>query len=457
MNLPEATLQLCTLHAAFPFLEGSTLQGGVPAFPRSFRVHLAAMLNQYCAGFFDPGINRMAIAFSANTPRSGKSLLAKMGLITVHGWPKAQTLPMTDRSRCDETELRKIIDAAVATGAPYLFFDNVRGHIESQALEAFLTVPVWTGRVFGSNTKTFTAENSCTLVITGNDLNLGPDLRNRFLFCDLFVAEAEASERTIRNPIEDHWIYHNRQILIDCLQTLVENWDAKGRPGLSDRVRPGFETWCHRIGGIIEAAGMGSILEEPKLEASGSKEEQDARALAVCLAAELSPAAPEKQHKVADLANLCFRNGWFAWALDGREEVQKNNVDDTETLTIKLSPKGRAMFGGTLKRYAPHNKDGGSRALSRTWALAPGKLIRLHSTGQEHAKRIIATLEITPRAVLNDLITHHSLTRAFVESHLGGFSTTDLDALHPHELQQVIEDFDLIAAQPPCSPCSPAH
>lgn len=438
MTLQTALDKLIHIHAAFPFLEGPA-----HTFPRSFRVHIAAMLNQYCAAFFPPGINRMAVAFSANTPRSGKSLLAKMGIIAVHGWPQAQTLPMNDR-KVDETELRKIIDSVVATGTPYLFFDNVRGHIESQALEAFLTVPVWTGRVFGSNTKTFRAENNCTLIVTGNDLNLGSDLRNRFLLCDLFVAEAEASERKIATPIEDKWIYDNRLELIECLQTLVENWNSKGRPGAIGNVRPGFETWCHTIGGIIAAAGMGDLLASPTIEASGSVEEQHAKNLAHALAESLTAEEPEREYKTSDLANLCYRFGWFNWQIDGKEEVVSTKTPDgeviSETVTIKLSPKARSAFGYTVKKYAPEH-------MGRTWKLAPGKIVRLQSKGEDHTRRIIATLEFTDLGLIHQLMRESGITLEQIQPYLVNFSTTDLDAMPPHELRHLAANFYLIRGQ----------
>lgn len=434
MTLPDALTKLIAIHAAFPFLEGCAAD-----WPRSFRVHIGAMLNQYCAAFFPPGINRMAFAYSANTPRSGKSLLAKMGIIAVHGWPSAQTLPMSDK-KVDETELRKIIDSVVSTGSPYLFFDNVRGHIESQALEAFLTVPVWTGRVFGSNTKTFRAENNCTLVITGNDLNLGSDLRNRFLLCDLFVAEAEASERKINTPIEDKWIYDHRAELIECLQALVENWNNLGRPGAIGNVRPGFETWCHVIGGIIAAAGMGDLLASPTIEASGSVEEQHAKNLAHALAADLTAEEPERKYKTSDLANLCYRFGWFNWQIDGKEETVQTKSPDgeviSETLSVKLTPKSRSSFGYTVKKYAPEH-------MGRTWKLAPGKIVRLQSEGEDHKKRIIARLEFTDRARLQQMIDDAKLTTAQVEGIIG----EPLDGLPPHELKHYAANFYLIKGQ----------
>lgn len=441
MDLPTALSTLVQIHAYFPFLEGQAKD-----YPRSFRAHIAAMLNQYCAAFFPPGINRMAVAYSANTPRSGKSLLAKMGIIAVHGWPEAMTIPMSATAkgtpRVDETELRKVIDTAIATGSPYLFFDNVRGHVESPALEALLTIPVWSGRVMGSNTKKFRAENNITLVITGNDLNVGPDLRNRFLFCDLFVAEAEASARVVPNPIEDAWVNANRATILECLDTLVRHWDAKGRPGKTGRVRPGFETWCHTIGGIIEAAGMGDILEEAKQAAAGSREEQHARSMAHAIAAQLTLAQPEKEYRPGDLANLCYRNAWFDHQLEGREETSE--VDEGK-ITIKLTPAAKSKFGWTLKKWAPEHK-------GRTWELGPGLIIRLTSRGEGHDKRIIATLEASPRGRITQLMREHewnygqTLTLPDINSMLtGSYDPPDLDQLTPDQLHDLESQWYLIA------------
>lgn len=452
MNLPSALTTLVQIHAAFPFLEGPA-----GSFPRSFRVHLAAMLNQYCAAFFPAGINRMAFAYSANTPRSGKSLLAKMGIIAVHGWPQGQTIPMSSGKgstpRVDETELRKILDATIATGIPYLFFDNVRGHIESQALEAFLTLPVWSGRVFGRNDRMFSAENLTTLVVTGNDLNLGPDLKNRFLNCDLFVAEAEASERKIANPIEDKWIFDNRQTIIDCMAALVAHWDAQGRPGTTGAVRPGFETWCHIIGGILMAAGVGDVLAPPVTEASGSVEEQHAQGLARHLASFLTLDEPERRYQTADLANICHRNGWFHWTLDGKEEEQQIKDPAGEVIetipAIKLSPKGKNSFGHLIKKYAPTHIDPVTqKPAGRTWRLRPGVIVRLHSEGQDHKKRIIARLETSDRGRIEWMMNATAITLAEVEDQiaLSAFTNQTLDTMTPDDLRELGRLWPLVSA-----------
>ncbi len=110
---------------------------------RSRAVQLAAMLSQFAGGCVPPCSRGMGFLWNANTPRSGKTLLAKLAIIPVHGSVAIQSWASKD------DELKKILDAEVLRAASYIFFDNVRGHIASQAIEAFITSPMWTGRILG--------------------------------------------------------------------------------------------------------------------------------------------------------------------------------------------------------------------------------------------------------------------------------------------------------------------
>lgn len=50
-----------------------------------------------------------------------------------------------------------ILDSEAIAGSPYICFDNVRGLIQSQALENLMTAATWTGRHLGRS-EMFTAD-----------------------------------------------------------------------------------------------------------------------------------------------------------------------------------------------------------------------------------------------------------------------------------------------------------
>ena len=106
---------------------------------RSQAVQVAAMLSLFCMGLIPKGANRMGFIYNANSQRSGKTLLAKLAIMTVTGIFKAQPL------KGNEEELNKLLDAEILAGSMYVCFDNVRGYMSSQTLEGLITSPQWTG------------------------------------------------------------------------------------------------------------------------------------------------------------------------------------------------------------------------------------------------------------------------------------------------------------------------
>ena len=141
----------------------------------------------------------MGFIYNANTERSGKTLLCKLALIPFYGKMAVQTWTKK------EEDLRKAIDAEMLGGARYIVFDNVRGHIQSPAIEALMTNALWTGRVLG-RTEMFQVRNQATIFFTGNDCTVSADMANRCLVCDLFVEEANVQERQVIDPISDDWL-----------------------------------------------------------------------------------------------------------------------------------------------------------------------------------------------------------------------------------------------------------
>lgn len=418
---------LINLYREFPFQEGrladilTRVQGRAEelppdAWPRSFRVHLACMVSLAATALLPKGCNRLGFAYNANAPRSGKTLLLQSAICPIYGWTSGRPWPVSGqgKNQSDEAELRKSLDAIAMEGAPYAFFDNIRCQVESQSLEGFMTMPMWTGRIMGTQ-KTFTAPVASTILLTGNDLKLSVDMTERFLFCDLFVEEAEAQSRPIEFVIEQPWIMEHREEIFQAVLGLIHHWDAMGRPNPPNRVRRGFETFGNIIGGIISAAGFGDLFEKrPDSESSGNSADQDIRRLCHLIVETmhetpgkdgldtlLSAPVPEQSFVFDELVQLSYREGLFQYFLEGKEAF--DNVLNINK--IHLNQKGAAMFGACLKRYAPESK-------GRTWELPHNSRIKLRCEGKGHRRKYIATLHLTKRGRLHqlierDLLPHH--------------------------------------------------
>lgn len=450
--MPPTAPYLLNLYREFPFQEGRIgdllRQAGsiddIPPerWPRSFRVHLACMITLVATAMLPKGCNRLGFAYNANAPRSGKTLLLQSAICPVYGWTAGRTWPVggPNHNKSDEAELRKGLDAVALEGNPYVFFDNIRCQVESPSLEAFMTMPVWTGRIMGQNTKSFTAEVNATILLTGNDLRLSVDMIERFLICDLFVEEAEAQARPIENVIEQPWIMANRQQIFDSVMGLITHWDAMGRPNPPNRVRRGFETFGNTIGGIVAAAGFGDLFERrPDAESTGNSIDTDIRRLVTHLMIEdftprLLDPMPRIEFTVEDLVQKSWHDGIFNYYMDGAKEIH-DNINGTSKL--HLSQKGNAQFGAQLKRYAPEKQ-------GRTWELPHNSRVHLQATGSGRSRRYVATLQLTGRGRLHLLLQNHHIGLASLDEYLESQAMPILAACTDDDCKSIISQWGMV-------------
>ena len=360
VTLAEAFWYLYDLHSQFPFADhgevvtppvGHPMHAYDPVtgdhrsfiLSRSLAVHIGAMLSIFAANCVPREAGKMAFAYNANIQRSGKSLLAALAAAATHGSFKRQ--PWSE----DDEALKKILDSEVLAGSPYICFDNVRGLIQSQALESFITSPTWTGRHLGRS-EMFTAENNAVVLITGNNINPGTDIQHRTLWCDLYVEDADPQARVIEGTIlDDVWLMNpfNRRAILSALWAIVRHWDFAGRPNATGRTRQGFDTWGKIIGGMVEFAGFGDMLAKPKLQNAGDTESDDVLALVKFL---------HKQNAVdytyQEVVHICWENGLFPWNLHGREENYSLREGWSSVLTLRLNDVCNSRMGLLLLRHA---------------------------------------------------------------------------------------------------------
>ena len=143
MDLADAKAIIGELLSEFEFADLQRLQA----------VAVAAMLTVFGRGLVPAKSLRPCFIFVANAEDAGKTLLVKCATVPVLGYAPAGTKPK------DEDEMRKALLAAVVEARPVIFFDNAKKHITSEALEGFLTIQDYEGRILGQ-TKTFRGENN---------------------------------------------------------------------------------------------------------------------------------------------------------------------------------------------------------------------------------------------------------------------------------------------------------
>jgi len=346
-TLQESTDYLRWILREFPFGDWKMVtipeQDGGTGEPikqsRSQAVQVASMLALFCMALIPKGANRMGFIYNANSQRSGKTLLAKLAIMSVCGVFKAQPW------KKNEEDLNKVLDSEMLAGSMYICFDNVRGFLGSQTLEGLMTAPQWTGRVLGK-TQMFTAENRMNLYITGNDCIVSPDMSHRCLICDLYVEQGDVQERQVENLIDEVWLMdrENRRNILSAFWGLVRSWHDAGRPTASSfgyKPRLGFERWGEIIGGIVGHAGFGNPLERVQLDSAGDSEDRNIRKL-IDRMREMALGESRGEFDFQTIVDFCNEEGLFDWMLDGKDTNEG----------YKLNAASKSKFGLTLKRYA---------------------------------------------------------------------------------------------------------
>jgi hypothetical protein len=288
---------------------------------RSESVAMAMMLAPFCDCMFSAYIQRPVFIVSANTEGAGKTTLVMMAVAPVFGPTKITAPP--DSGHKDK--LTELLNAVVQAGWPYVVFDNWRGKIESQALEAFITASTVSGRILCTSS-TFEAEKQCLLFITSNDAFGGGDMRRRALFIELFVEEARAEDRKIKREISEKDILEGRGEILAALWAYVRNWSDRGCKD-GNRKHQAFPEWGRVIGGILEEVGYPSPLLPPpesmdprlegfsKIVANASEEMEETRELFV------SP---------SELLETARKVGAFHWFLDATAEFLSDKEKRSE-------------------------------------------------------------------------------------------------------------------------------
>lgn len=360
MTLDESKAVLDELLGEFPFADDG----------RSKAVQVAAMLSLFGMQLLSRRAQTPMFVYTSNSQRSGKTLLAKTAIIPTMGAAAAQTLSGEDE------ELRKVLDAVVRDGTPYLLLDNLKRKITSPALEAFCTSASWSGRVLGSS-RTFLLEKQTVLFVTANHAQVSTDIAGRALFVDLWIPDADPQSRKVKRVMDDAHLARPdvRQRVLSALWGLVRNWDAAGRPR-PERSLAGFEEWARVIGGVVVAAGYHDPLAQPKMDVAGDPDALDMSEM-VRLLSERDQ--PEEGFDFAAIVEVCLDAHLFEHAIEGKWVTPKE-----DPRWYDQSPKSKSRMGKLFTSY-----DG------RVFRYDDGTAIRFGRRGRNRSRRYRVELEVT--------------------------------------------------------------
>jgi hypothetical protein len=322
MSVDEARLLIDDVMAEFPF----TSDEG-----RSKAVAVAAMFSCFCRGMIPLESTLPAFFYLANAEGAGKTTLARLAIAPTFGRADATAMP------ADESELEKRLLATVMQGGQFILLDNLKGHLDSPALEAFITSPTWEGRVLGAS-RNFRGPNLAAVFLTGNACTMSPDMRRRSLFINLHMREERAEDRVFCRRLDLPGILARRQDLLSAMWALVQDWDQNGRPK-PDSLNASFEAWSEVVAGVVQHAGWGNPVAPAEIQGAADRDGQDMRAVAL----EMEIAKP---YTFGELCELAASIGAF-------ENLVGEHGND-------MDRRAKSGLGRLLARY-DHRHIGGSR------------------------------------------------------------------------------------------------
>jgi hypothetical protein len=279
-----------------------------PERERAIAVSLAAALTPQCIYLLSEKAKRPGFAVTANSEGAGKTLLLSFGMVAKLGFVPIGSAPR------DEEEMRKILDAAVHQAVPIIFFDNLKGHLSSGQLEAFITSATRSYRLLGT-TNYNEGENLSTVYLTANFATYSPDLRRRLLAVELILEEARAEERIIKNYLDEDGLIRRRSELLSILWTFIRYWHENGEPSAT-KLLPSFENWSAIVAGIVEASGYSSPCQLAILKTGGDTDTQDMEKL-------IGEMVPKSEYRFSDLIDKARDHSLFPKLVPEEGDLEK--------------------------------------------------------------------------------------------------------------------------------------
>ena len=192
----------------------------------------------------------------ASLQGSGKTTLARI----VHIVSTGQDMPVCSLSGNAE-ETGKQLLAILMSGASHICFDNLPDgcEINDPVLAAALTSPTYEGRILGMS-KTVRVSTKATIVLTGNNIALAPDMVRRLLPISLTPRAERPERRTFKvKDVFSHSL-DQRSDVIWAVHTIVRHHILSTQQKLPEEAS-GYPSWDHFVREPLLAAGLPDVID----------------------------------------------------------------------------------------------------------------------------------------------------------------------------------------------------
>jgi len=235
---------------------------------------IAKLLTPFCKGLIGWGSKVPFWLYGANRERIGKDYLCELIQIVHEG--RASSHPAFE----SDEELRKKITSALRSGARRMHFGNMRGHVNSKALEQAITAKYWEDRILGANENRI-FPNEIEFSMSANVGASWPaDLDLRMVKITLFLSGENPNARQFKHADLHKWAKEHRGSILSFLAAMVQRWENAGRPDGPSSFAS-FPEWAKVIGGIMLACNLGDPCApiEREGEDGGDEMTQDMKTL----------------------------------------------------------------------------------------------------------------------------------------------------------------------------------
>ena len=186
----------------------------------------------------------------APTQATGKTALANAtGVLALGAAPKL--VPEIK----DADEMRKQITSMLVGENELMLFDNLTQKLDDASLAAALTGEgMWGGRLLGTNNLANARANT-TFIATGNNLEIGPDLRRRSVYIRMDANMADPSQRRFRRADFLGMLRDARPRLLAALFTWIRRWLQHGSPSAGAPIMVGYNPFVRAVHGLLSLVG----------------------------------------------------------------------------------------------------------------------------------------------------------------------------------------------------------
>lgn len=181
----------------------------------------------------------------ADEPQAGKGYRARVTASVYN----AKVKSITERRGGGVGSMEESLGRALISGACYICLDNLRGKVDSPALESFMTEDTFLARALRIDA--FIDPRRVTIMLTSNKAELTTDLARRSS-CVRIRKRAPGYQyrKYAEGDVVDH-IRANQPLYLGAVFAVVRAWHAQGCPRTAE-TRHDFRVWARTLDWIVQ-------------------------------------------------------------------------------------------------------------------------------------------------------------------------------------------------------------